>query len=64
MKQRIDLESAADAETFGALAVRAGPKHRGGPHRQLPKAMVETYAAQEPGFTSHPRRNRMRSAKS
>jgi hypothetical protein len=32
MKQRIDLERAAEAEAeaFGARAVGAGPKHRGG----------------------------------
>ena len=28
MKQRIDLEKAAEAEAFGALAVKAGRKHR------------------------------------
>jgi hypothetical protein len=30
MKQRIDLEKAAEAEAFGALAVGAGRKHCGG----------------------------------
>jgi hypothetical protein len=30
MKQRIDLDKAAEAEAFGALAVGAGRKHRGG----------------------------------
>ena len=30
MKQRIDLQKAAQAEAFGALAVRAEPKHRRG----------------------------------
>ena len=29
MKQRIDLEKAAEAEVFGALAVGAGRRHRG-----------------------------------
>lgn len=29
MKQRIDLEKAAEAEAFGALAVHANRKHRG-----------------------------------
>jgi hypothetical protein len=30
MKQRVDLQKAADAEAFGALAVGANRKHRSG----------------------------------
>lgn len=44
MKQRIDLEKAAEAEVFGALAVRAGRKHRGGGATRKPFTPAQSRA--------------------
>jgi len=47
MKQRIDLEKTAEAEVFGALAVGAGPKHRGDGAAGKPFTPVQSRALSE-----------------
>jgi DNA-binding protein HU-beta len=53
VKHRIDLEKAAEAETFGALAVSAGGKHRGGAIAQggTPKSQLAALIAEKNGIT-------------
>jgi hypothetical protein len=53
VKQRINLEKAAEAETFGALAVSARSKHRGvGSAREgSPKSRIAAAIAEKNGIT-------------
>jgi len=47
MKQRIDLDKAAEAEAFGALAVAAGRKHQGGGASGKPFTPAQSRALSE-----------------
>jgi DNA-binding protein HU-beta len=53
VKQRIDLEKAAEAETFGALAVSAGGKHQGVAFTRegSPKSRIAAAIAEKNGIT-------------
>jgi len=47
MKQRIDLQKAAEAEAFGALAVGANRKHRGGDAAKRPFTAAQNRAVSD-----------------